>query len=102
MKCHVCNGKHVYLANRAGDIKMSLPCPHCKGTRNEPFNAEVELAELKRKVEALEKSKPTLPERPCDEINFLVASALGCHAMTWREVTKIFDYITALEKECGK
>jgi hypothetical protein len=130
MKCHVCEGGHVYLTDRMGHIKEHIQCLHCKGTGEEPFDAQTELAELKRRVEALEQhkplgvisearvydhamdlsdpevratmTKPTLPERPGDDLLTLALAGRGCSSVSMSEASAIYKYIVALEKECGK
>ena len=105
MKCHVCNGEHVYLAHRTGNIKMWVTCPHCKGTRKEPFDAQAELAELKRRVEALEQHKPfgvisdvKVTKRPVPAVRLMQESMQGIN-LNRSEREQITGYILALERK---
>ena len=102
MKCHVCNGEHTYLCDKDGTIRQWMKCPHCEGTGEEPFNAQAELAELNRRVAALEKSKPTPPERPHVGLQSLARASVGCGDISRTEASAIWLYVAALEKECGK
>jgi hypothetical protein len=95
MKCHVCEGGHVYLTDRMGHIKEHIQCPHCKGTHEEPFNAQTELAELNRRVAALEQTADAKAAPPVNHAERKMRDLIG---FLDRIITRHERKLSALEE----
>jgi len=93
MRCRACDGWSIgYISNR---------CSRCNNSGEEPFDAEAEIAELKRRVEALEKPKETPATKHRAVWRLMRDSNQGINLNRY-ERKELTDYILALKKECGK